>query len=73
MLSEWLFMEIKGVLCMLSDSTNSEVQGFVPSESSVLPNLDRLIGEAEGRVMLTTFASSTHRVAMIIKLAKTWT
>ena len=59
----------KGVLCMLSDSTNSEVQGFVPSESSVFPNLDRLIGEAEGRVMLTTFASSTHRVAMIIKLA----
>ena len=59
----------KGVLCMLSDSTNSEVQGFVPSESSVLPNLDRLIGEAEGRVMLTTFASSTHRVAMIIQLA----
>ena len=54
---------------MLSDSTNSEVQGFVPSESSVLPNLDRLIGEAEGRVMLTTFASSTHRVAMIIELA----
>ena len=59
----------KGVLCMLSDSTNSEVQGFVLSESSVLPNLDRLIGEAEGRVMLTTFASSTHRVAMIIELA----
>ena len=59
----------KGVLCMLSDSTNSEVQGFVPSESSVFPNLDRLISEAEGRVMLTTFASSTHRVAMIIKLA----
>ena len=59
----------KGVLCMLSDSTNSEVQGFVPSESSVFPNLDRLIGEAEGRVMLTTFASSTHRVAMIIELA----
>ena len=59
----------KGVLCMLSDSTNSEVQGFVPSESSVFPNLDRIIGEAEGRVMLTTFASSTHRVAMIIKLA----
>ena len=59
----------KGVLCMLSDSTNSEVQGFVPSESSVFPNLDRIIGEAEGRVMLTTFASSTHRVAMIIELA----
>ena len=59
----------KGVLCLLSDSTNSEVPGFVPSESSVLPNLDRLIKEAEGRVLITTFASSTHRVAMIIKTA----
>jgi len=59
----------KGVLCMLADSTNSEVQGFVPSESSVFPNLDRVIGEAEGRVLITTFASSTHRVAMIIELA----
>tara|TARA_Y100001978_G_scaffold84156_1_gene75516 strand:- start:2964 stop:4910 length:1947 start_codon:yes stop_codon:yes gene_type:complete len=59
----------KGVLCMLADSTNSEVQGFVPSESSVFPNLDRVIGEAEGRVLITTFASSTHRVAMIIQLA----
>ena len=59
----------KGVLCMLADSTNSEVQGFVPSESSVFPNLDRVIGEADGRVLITTFASSTHRVAMIIELA----
>ena len=59
----------KGVLCLFSDSTNSEVAGFVPSEYSVFPNLDRYISEAEGRVMLTTFASSTHRVAMIIELA----
>ena len=59
----------KGVLCLLSDSTNSEVKGFVPSEISVFPNLDRLIAEAQGRVMLTTFASSTHRVAMVIQLA----
>ena len=59
----------KGVLCLFSDSTNSEVPGFVSSEYSVFPNLDRYIAEAEGRVMLTTFASSTHRVAMIIELA----
>ena len=59
----------QGVLCLLSDSTNSEVKGFVPSEISVFPNLDRIIGEAKGRVMLTTFASSTHRVAMVIELA----
>jgi len=59
----------KGVLCLLADSTNSEVKGFVPSEISVFPNLDRIISEAKGRVMLTTFASSTHRVAMVIELA----
>ena len=59
----------KGVLCLLSDSTNSEVTGFTPSEYSVYPNLDRYIATAEGRVMVTTFASSTHRVAMLLDLA----
>ncbi len=59
----------KGVLCLLSDSTNSEVSGFTPSEYSVYPNLDRYIATAEGRVMVTTFASSTHRVAMLLELA----
>jgi len=59
----------KGVLCLLSDSTNSEVAGFTPSEYSVFSNLDRYIATAEGRVMVTTFASSTHRVAMLLELA----
>jgi len=59
----------KGVLCLLSDSTNSEVPGFTPSEYSVFPNLDRYIATAQGRVMVTTFASSTHRVAMLLELA----
>ena len=59
----------KGVLCLLSDSTNSEVTGFTPSEYSVFPNLDRYIATAEGRVMVTTFASATHRVAMLLELA----
>ena len=59
----------KGVLCLFSDSTNAEVPGFCPSERSVFPNLDRRISEAEGRVIITTFASSIHRVAMILELA----
>ncbi len=59
----------KGVLCLFSDSTNAEVPGFTPSERSVFPNLDRHIASAEGRVIVTTFASSTHRVAMLIELA----
>ena len=59
----------KGVLCLFSDSTNAEVPGFTPSERSVFPKLDRHIATSDGRVIVTTFASSTHRVAMLIELA----
>jgi len=60
----------KGVLCLFSDSTNAEVPGFCPSERSVFPNLDRAFGEAQGRLFVTTFASSVHRVNMILELAE---
>lgn len=60
----------KGVLCLLSDSTNAEVPGFTPSERSVYPNLDRVFGQAKGRLLVTTFASSVHRINMILDLAK---
>ncbi len=59
----------QGVLCLFSDSTNAELPGFAPPERSVFPNLDRHISQAEGRVIITTFASSIHRVAMILELA----
>ncbi|MCC0175649.1 ribonuclease J [Waterburya agarophytonicola K14] len=59
----------KGVLCLLSDSTNAEVPGHTPSERSVYPNLDRIFGGADGRIMVTTFSSSVHRVNMILDLA----
>jgi len=54
----------KGVMCLISDSTNAELAGFTPSERAVFPNLDRAFGEAKGRIILTTFASSIHRVNM---------
>ena len=60
----------KGVLCLLSDSTNAEVPGHTPSERSVYPNLNRIFGQAEGRLMVTTFSSSVHRVNMILDLAQ---
>lgn len=59
----------QGVLCLLSDSTNAEVPGHTPSERSVYPNLDRIFGAAEGRLMVTTFSSSVHRVNMVLDLA----
>ncbi|OCR02777.1 ribonuclease J [Oscillatoriales cyanobacterium USR001] len=60
----------KGVLCLISDSTNAEVPGFTPSERSVYPNLDRVFGQATGRILVTTFASSVHRLQIVLELAK---
>lgn len=60
----------KGVLCLISDSTNSEVPGFTPSESSVYPNLDRIFGQASGRLLVTTFASSVHRLNIVLQLGQ---
>ncbi len=60
----------KGVLCLLSDSTNAEIPGFTPSERSVYPALDRTIGQASGRVLVTTFASSVHRLNLVLELAQ---
>ncbi len=56
----------KGVMVMMSDSTNSMTPGFSLSESAVSRNLKMLINEAEGRIFFTTFASNIPRVAEII-------
>lgn len=60
----------KGVLCLISDSTNAELPGHTPSEMSVLPNLSRVFSQATGRLLVTTFASSVHRVNIILQLAE---
>ncbi len=60
----------KGILCLLSDSTNSEVPGFTPSERSVYPNLERIFLQTPGRLFVTTFASSVHRINMVLQLAQ---
>lgn len=60
----------QGVLCIFGDSTNSEVPGFTPSERSVYPNLEKIFLQTQGRLMLTTFATSVHRVNMVLELAQ---
>lgn len=57
----------KGVLCLLSDSTNSYNTAPTPSELSVAPALDRVFAKAEGRVILSTFSSNIHRVYQAIQ------
>ena len=59
----------KGVLALLSDSTNSERKGFTMSESSVGEVFDRLFLNNEKRIVVATFASNVHRVQQIVNSA----
>ena len=58
-----------GVLLMFSDSTYAEVEGYTTSEQVVGEALDRVIGEASGRVMVATFASLISRIQQVINAA----
>lgn len=57
----------RGIMCMLSDSTNAMTPGISLSESVVGKNLRTLIKEANGRIFFTTFASNINRVQQIIQ------
>ena len=56
----------KGVRLLLSDSTNAEVPGYVPSESTLARPLYEIVVETRGRVVAACFASHLHRVQQIV-------
>ena len=59
-----------GVLLLCSDSTYAEVPGYTTSEKVVGEALDRAIGEADGRVLVATFASLVSRVQQVVDAAE---
>jgi ribonuclease J len=65
------FREIgdRGVLALFSDSTNAESRGRTGSEKSVIPDFEGVFEEADGKVIVTCFSSSIHRLQIIIDLA----
>ncbi len=60
----------RGVLLLLSDSTNADTEGFTPSEQRVSEVLDEIIGRATGRVVVATFASNISRIQQVIQAAR---
>ena len=60
----------KGVLLLLSDSTNVEREGYTPSEREVGRNLEEIFHRSEGRVFVATFASNIPRIQQVIDLCR---
>ena len=60
----------EGVLALLSDSTNATVPGRTPSERAVIPAFEEIFAEAPGRIIVAAFASSIHRLQIVLDTAQ---
>lgn len=65
-LNRFAYYGEKGVLCLMSDSTNSYKEGITRSESTVGKTFDSIFAKAKGRVIMSTFSSNIHRVYQAI-------
>src|SRR6266567_3536133 len=60
----------RGVLLLLSDSTNSDRPGYTESERAVRPRMEEIFSRAPRRVVVSCFSSSIHRIQLILDLAQ---
>lgn len=59
----------EGVLALLCDSTNATVPGRTPSEMAVIPAFEEIFEQTEGRLIVSTFSSSLHRLQIVFDVA----
>jgi len=60
----------RGVLLLLSDSTNSDRPGYTESERAVRPRMEEIFNRAGRRVVVSCFSSSIHRIQLVLDLAQ---
>ncbi|MFB5029816.1 MAG: Ribonuclease J1 [Candidatus Phytoplasma pruni] len=56
-----------GVLCLFSDSTNSQNEGMIQSEHKIGTTINQLFYKIKGRIVIVTFASNFYRIKQIIE------
>jgi len=59
----------EGLLALLAGSTNATVPGRTPSEQAVIPAFEEIFEQTEGRLFVTTFSSSVHRLQIVLDVA----
>ena len=59
----------RGVLVLMSDSTNADTPGHTPSESTITESFARVFALTEGRIIVATFASNISRIQQVIDIA----
>ncbi|MGA9536192.1 MAG: ribonuclease J [Desulfobacterales bacterium] len=59
----------KGVLALLSDSTNIEKEGYTISARAISEKLARIVDESRGRIIIALFASNINRIQQIVNIA----
>jgi ribonuclease J len=60
----------RGVLLLLSDSTNADRPGYTESERAVRPRFEEIFARSERRVIVSCFSSSIHRIQLVLDLAQ---
>ena len=59
----------KGVLALMMDSTNAESAGITPSEAELGKTFEQVFNEADGRIIVASFASNVYRIQQVIDIA----
>lgn len=59
----------KGVLALMMDSTNAELEGVTPSERELGKTFEKVFSEAAGRIIVASFASNVYRIQQVVDTA----
>jgi ribonuclease J len=59
----------RGVLLLLSDSTNADRPGYTESERAVRPRMEDIFNRAERRLLISCFSSSIHRIQLVLDIS----